>query len=104
MTLVYNIINEPDEGSDCAKDIDMPLDIDVNDPIVNIWDNWIDPNVESVSNLLKSRMEVGFKKYGTTTERTDIDLLGWLQHLQEELLDAAVYIERLKKEVNNESK
>lgn len=62
--------------------------------------NWIDPNVESVSDLLKSRMEVGFKKYGTTTERTDIDLLGWLQHLQEELLDAAVYIERLKKEVN----
>jgi len=67
-------------------------------------EQWIDPNVESVSNLLKSRMEVGFKKYGTTTERTDIDLLGWLQHLQEELLDAAVYIERLKKEVNNESK
>lgn len=66
--------------------------------------NWIDPNVESVSDLLKSRMEVGFKKYGTTTERTDIDLLGWLQHLQEELLDAAVYIERLKKEVKNESK
>lgn len=66
--------------------------------------NWIDSNVENVSDLLKSRMEVGFKKYGTTTERTDIDLLGWLQHLQEELLDAAVYIERLKKEINNESK
>ena len=64
-----------------------------------VWNKWIDPNVESVSNLLKSRMEVGFKKYGTTTERTDINLLGWLQHLQEELLDAAVYIERLKKEV-----
>jgi hypothetical protein len=25
--------------------------------------------------------------------------MGWLQHLQEELLDAAVYIERLKKEI-----
>jgi hypothetical protein len=49
-------------------------------------------------------MEVGFKKYGVTTERKDIDLLGWLQHLQEELLDAAVYIERLKQEVNNETK
>ena len=61
--------------------------------------SWIDPNVENVSDLLRSRMEVGFKKYGTTTERKDIDLLGWLQHLQEELLDAAVYIERLKTEV-----
>lgn len=67
-------------------------------------DEWIDPNVKDVSDLLRSRMNVGFKKYGTTTERTDIDLLGWLQHLQEELLDAAVYVERLKKEIKNESK
>jgi hypothetical protein len=67
-----------------------------------VWQKWIDPNVENVSDLLRSRMEVGFKKYGTTTQRKDIDLLGWLQHLQEELLDAAVYIERLKKEVNLE--
>jgi hypothetical protein len=64
----------------------------------------IDKNVASVVQLLATRMEVGFKKYGVTTERKDIDLLGWLQHLQEELLDAAVYIERLKQEVNNETK
>lgn len=64
----------------------------------------LDKNVGNVVELLTSRMEVGFKKYGVTTERTDIDLLGWLQHLQEELLDAAVYIERLKHEVNNETK
>jgi len=70
----------------------------------DVWAKWVDPNVENVSDLLRSRMEAGFKKYGTTTERKDIDLLGWLQHLQEELLDAAVYIERLKKEVKNESK
>jgi hypothetical protein len=63
-------------------------------------EDWKDTNVKLVSDLLKSRMNVGYKKYGTTTERTDIDLLGWLQHLQEELLDAAVYIERLKKEVS----
>lgn len=64
----------------------------------------LDKNVGNVVELLTSRMEVGFKKYGVTTERTDIVLLGWLQHLQEELLDAAVYIERLKHEVNNETK
>lgn len=62
-----------------------------------------DKNVMSVVNQLTTRMEKGYNKYGVTTERTDIDLLGWLQHLQEELLDAAVYIERLKKELNNES-
>jgi hypothetical protein len=57
-----------------------------------------DKNVENVREMLYNRMETGFTKYGVTTERTDIDLLGWLQHLQEELLDAAVYIERLKDE------
>lgn len=59
----------------------------------------LDSNVENVIKSFQSRMEVGYKKYGTTTERTDIDLLGWLQHLQEELMDAVVYIERLKKEI-----
>jgi hypothetical protein len=62
----------------------------------------IDENVINVTKQLTNRMEVGYTKYGVTTERTDIDLLGWLQHLQEELLDAAVYIERIKCEVNNE--
>jgi len=59
----------------------------------------IDQNVENVRQMLYNRMQAGYQKYGVTTERTDIDLQGWLQHLQEELLDAAVYIERLKKEV-----
>lgn len=59
----------------------------------------IDKNVENVREMLYNRMTAGYQKYGVTTERTDIDLMGWLQHLQEELLDAAVYIERLKKEI-----
>lgn len=51
--------------------------------------------------MLLGRMQSGLAKYGTTTERTDIDLFGWLQHLQEELLDAAVYVERIKQEVSS---
>lgn len=59
----------------------------------------IDKNVEAIRQSLLERMQRGYTKYGVTTERTDIDLLGWLQHLQEELLDAAVYVERLKDEL-----
>ena len=59
----------------------------------------IDKNVEAIRASLYNRMMAGYKKYGVTTERTDIDLMGWLQHLQEELLDAAVYIERIKDEL-----
>jgi len=32
-------------------------------------------------------------------ERNDLTLLEWLQHLQEELMDAAVYVEKLKSEI-----
>lgn len=46
--------------------------------------------------MLLLRAEVGKKKYGTTLERKDLENKAWLQHLQEELLDAANYIEVLK--------
>ena len=46
--------------------------------------------------MLLLRAEVGKKKYGTTLERKDLEDKAWLQHLQEELLDAANYIEVLK--------
>ena len=58
-----------------------------------------DTNVMRVRAALLARSEAGFRKYGTTTDRKDLGLLEWLQHLQEELLDAAVYVERLKEEV-----
>ena len=57
-----------------------------------------DSNVVKVSDLLISRANRGLIKYGVTTERTDLNVGEWLQHLQEELLDAAVYVERLKQE------
>ena len=58
-----------------------------------------DVNVDNVVKSLYNRMEAGYKKYGVTTERKDIDLMGWLQHLQEELMDASIYVERIKSEL-----
>jgi hypothetical protein len=45
------------------------------------------------------RSKLGQQKYGTNLDRTDIDLLGWLNHLQEELMDASLYVEKLKREL-----
>ena len=56
----------------------------------------VDNNVEAIRTMLKERSQVGIKKYGVTTERTDLNMLDWIQHLQEELLDAAVYLQALK--------
>ena len=59
----------------------------------------MDKNVENVVSQLRDREKRGLSKYGVNTERTDLSTLEWLQHLQEELMDGAVYIEKLKKEL-----
>ena len=51
---------------------------------------------EAIAKRLLKRADVGFRKYGVTMERDDLNFLDWLTHLQEELLDAAVYVEKLK--------
>lgn len=53
---------------------------------------------EQVINQIRERADKGFKKYGTTMERTDLSFTDWVQHLQEELLDAIIYAERLKED------
>ena len=55
---------------------------------------------EAVVAQLRTRAEKGKEKYGTTMERDDLTLMQWLQHLQEELMDAAVYVEKLKGEID----
>ena len=49
---------------------------------------------DSVCKKIQDRAALGLEKYGVTVERTDIDIMGWANHLQEELMDAAIYIER----------
>ena len=55
-----------------------------------------DSNVLSVIKAYERREEKGAKKYNTTTDRNDLSFLAWLTHLQEELMDATIYIEKLK--------
>ena len=60
----------------------------------------MDLNVEKVCVQLQDREQRGLFKYGVNTERDDLSTLEWLQHLQEELMDGCVYIEKLKGELN----
>lgn len=55
-----------------------------------------DSIVESVIDKYKQRSEIGFVKYKMTLDRDDLTTLEWLKHLQEELMDATLYIEKLK--------
>jgi hypothetical protein len=54
-----------------------------------------DAIVAKVIEEYKTRSEIGIAKYGTTLDANNTD--DFLQHLQEELMDATLYIEKLKK-------
>jgi len=54
-----------------------------------------DPIVDRVIAKYHERSQAGIKKYGTMLTRDDLSELDWLKHLQEELQDATLYIERL---------
>jgi hypothetical protein len=58
--------------------------------------------VESVIDQFKDRSNVGIKKYGVTLDRDDLTMLEWFIHLQQELMDATLYIEKLKSKLNFE--
>lgn len=60
----------------------------------------MDPVVEAVIQRFKQRSEVGQQKYGTTLEGNNLPLLAWIQHTQEELMDAILYLEKLKRVSN----
>ncbi len=49
-----------------------------------------DRHVQSVINKFAERSEIGLIKYGTTLEPKDLSLTDWLNHLQEELMDATL--------------
>lgn len=62
-----------------------------------------DTCVKSVIEKFILRSDLGMKKYGTNLDRTDLSLLDWIQHAQEEHMDAILYLEKIKKEVQNKN-
>jgi hypothetical protein len=58
-----------------------------------------DPIVEKVREKLLQRSRTGQIKYGVGLDRDDMVLLDWMKHLQEELMDAILYIERIATDI-----
>ena len=55
-----------------------------------------DSVVKAVLNKFLERSALGKLKYGVTLDRTDLSTLDWINHTQEELIDAILYLEKLK--------
>ncbi len=56
----------------------------------------LDSVVRSVIAQFQARALVGKRKYGTDLDRTDLSVLDWIRHAQEEHMDAILYLEKLK--------
>ena len=61
-----------------------------------------DPVVERVVDKFKQRSDVGYKKYGITLEDDPSKVVDWLNHLQEELMDAVLYLQKAKETYEKE--
>jgi hypothetical protein len=61
-----------------------------------------DKIVQQVIDKFNQRSQFGIIKYGTTLEENDKD--DYLTHLQEELMDAILYIEKLKSIANTNTR
>ena len=59
-----------------------------------------DTIVEKVIENFKKRSIIGYLKYGVTMDRNDLTYLEWINHLQEELMDACIYLEKIKQTTN----
>ena len=56
----------------------------------------MDSIVSSIIEKFKQRSAFGKAKYGTDLDRTDLSVLQWVIHAQEEHMDAILYLEKLK--------
>mgnify|MGYP000683920847 FL=1 len=56
----------------------------------------LDSIVSTIISKFQDRALMGKKKYGTDLDRTDLSVFDWIQHAQEEHMDAILYLEKLK--------
>jgi len=61
-----------------------------------------DSIVDAVVQKFLQRSAVGQAKYGVTLDRTDLQTKDWIQHTQEELMDAILYLEKLKQNLKRD--
>ena len=56
----------------------------------------VDSVVESIIDKFRERSDVGIEKYNTTLDRVDLTETEWREHLLEELMDAILYLQKIK--------
>jgi hypothetical protein len=63
----------------------------------------LDSIVSAIIQKFIARARMGKEKYGTDLDREDLKPHDWIQHAQEELMDGILYLEKLKKTLDQSS-
>lgn len=58
-----------------------------------------DSIIYEVAQLMRRRADKGKQTYGTTMDRDDLSTDEWLDHAIEEALDLAIYLTKIKREL-----
>ena len=66
------------------------------------YETQVDDTIHSIAKHYKKRAKSGVAKPGTSTIKEDLSNLEWIKHAQDELMDAFLYLERLKKVIQTE--
>jgi hypothetical protein len=76
-------------------------EVELNEYDLNIFRYWKGPTVEDkIIAQIKQRREAGLAKYGTSMRRTDLSVHDWLQHAKEEMLDGAIYLQKIQDQLD----
>ena len=83
----WHLMNEHKQPTSIDRDVinKFSVDIKVEDEVVG-----------RVVKKFIQRSKRGIKKYGTTLEESNEDVLAFINHAQEEAMDEILYLEKLK--------
>ena len=59
----------------------------------------LDSIVTSVIDQFIDRSKKGKAKYGVDLDRTDLELIEWIEHAKQEHMDAILYLEKIKQDL-----
>jgi hypothetical protein len=64
-------------------------------------DNTFQPDsiVTSIIGQFIDRSKKGKEKYGVDLDRTDLNLIEWIEHAKQEHMDAILYLEKIKQDL-----
>jgi hypothetical protein len=61
--------------------------------------NKLDSIVYTIIDKFTNRAEIGYNKYKTNMDRTDLTIVQWIDHSIEEKMDDIIYMEKIKQEL-----